>query len=161
MKLTTEELKAAKAYAKKHGHSGRKGGWIFNRAGKKIIFGWEGYYKKYLTPAFDPTKLNTKFPIKGFSTDLDLDPILPKDWGKITNEEISASGKWTTSTEGESPSTPLKLKMEWKESYDPIDPVDILRQVEHLFFMYLTDHSGTKEEFINIAYDIHTFLRSQ
>ena len=87
----------------------------------------------------------------------DPDPILPKDWGKI----IPASGNWTINTEGESAPTPLKLEAEWKESDASIDPVDILRQVEHLFFMYLTDHSGTKEEFINIAYDIHTFLCSQ
>jgi hypothetical protein len=46
--LTTEEkIKYAKAYGKKHGYKGAKGGWIYAPSGKAVCQGWFEFYCKY------------------------------------------------------------------------------------------------------------------
>ena len=150
MKLTTEELKAAKAYAKKHGHRWRKGGAIVDKRGKTLAHGWAKYYAEYLTLEIDPTKLNTKFPIREFSV------------GKV--EDSSSIQIISTPTDrGSALYTRIKNSKEVEKDSSHKEAIDLLRRVEDYYWeIYRNpDKDYAQEELVDIAGDIHRFLRSQ
>ena len=146
MKLTTEELKAAKAYAKKHGHQGRKGGAIVDKRGKTLAHGWAKYYDTFLSMPNDP------------------DPILPKDWGKIatSNESEKLEIKMSAVIDNDK-DLAKHLTGKWTIGAAHDDAIDLLRRVEDYYWEISRnpDKDYAQEELVDIVGDIHRFLRSQ
>ena len=137
-KLTPKELQSAKDHAWKRNRRGAKGGWIVNKRGERVTFGWENYYWEYVL--HDKQTEN---------------PIAATTNTSKTNAETEIPSELTTILAGKTG--------KWIIGNACDEAIVLLQRTEDLYWTMQRDFDAdlAKESFTQLTRDIHLFLRAQ